>query len=110
MLVRTYGAHQTIRALTGKGIYARGSNEASAMQGAEDMWGGLRGQTGDGQAMESSSTRALSLFSGKGAPGVHREPTPGSVQEGGPQQEPSSQDGCLAEMQCCTMEEAGKKH
>lgn len=49
-------------------------------------------------------------FRGKGAPGVHREPTPGSVQDGGPQQEPSSQDGCLAEMQCCTMEEAGKTH
>lgn len=48
-------------------------------------------------------------FRGKGAPGVHREPTPGSVQDGGPQQELSSQDCCLAEMQCCTTEEAGKK-
>lgn len=62
MHVRTYSACQTLRALTGNGIHARGSNEASVMQGAEETWGGLRGQTGDGQALESSSTRALSLF------------------------------------------------
>lgn len=62
MLVRTYGACQTIRALTGNGIYACCSNEASVTQGAEEMRGGLRGPTGDGQAMESSSTRAPSLF------------------------------------------------
>ena len=37
-------------------------NEESAVQGLEEAWGWVRGQTGDSEALETCNTRVLSLF------------------------------------------------
>ena len=51
-------------------------NEETTVQGLEEAWGWVRGQTGDSEALETCNTRVLSLFWDKGALGVQKVPKP----------------------------------